>query len=454
MALASGVALHATYIFIVATILPPAVAEIGGVAYYAWATTLFAVGSIAGAASAASLISRYTARGAYRLGLTLFAAGSLCCAVAPDMAVLVLGRWLQGLGGGMLAALGYALVTALFPDALRARAIALVSGVWGAAALAGPLVGGGLAEMGMWRTAFWVALPLALACGLLIERILPSPRLGETVARSSPRHRFPTLRLALLAGAALALSVGSVPGRVSASLAGLVVGAALLAAVLSLDRRAPQRMLPTGALSMRTLTGALSITMAFLVLSVGTTSFLPYILRLSHGVSPLAAGYVAALSSVAWTLATFAAGTAGPAASRRWIAAGPLVGALGMAGVAAALATGGSVALITGSWTLVGAGIGMGWAHLASLLIGSAAPLERDIAATFITTLQVAALAFSSALAGMAANLAGLPSATTPESVASAGFWLFASFTIFPICAVAAAWRMLTTHAAAKAAGR
>ena len=317
-ALASGVTLHATYILVVATIMPSAVADIGGLAFYAWATTLFAVGSIAGAASAAPLLARHGARDAYRLAILLFALGSAGCGAAPNMGVLVVGRALQGIGGGMLAALGYALVTALFADALRSRAIALLSSVWGIAALGGPLLGGVLAEMGQWRAAFWVALPLCLGCALLAGRILPRP--GGAAERGD---RFPVLRLALLAGAALALSVGSVPGRVAASLAGLVAAVLLLALVLRLDHRAAKRMLPAGALDLRTLTGAVTITMALLVVTIGTSSFMPYVLRGGEGASPLVAGYVAALSSLSWTAATLLAGTAGTAASRRWILAGP-----------------------------------------------------------------------------------------------------------------------------------
>ena len=117
-------------------------------------------------------------RGTYLLALALFALGTLACATASSMAALLAGRSLQGLGGGMLVALSYAMIRHLFPAALWPRAIALVSGMWGVAALTGPFVGGVFAELGTWRVAFWVLLPLAGRVGGA-ERTCPGAGSGR-----------------------------------------------------------------------------------------------------------------------------------------------------------------------------------------------------------------------------------------------------------------------------------
>ena len=140
--LAGGLAVHAVSVFIVATILPDIVRDIGGLAYYAWTSMLFVVGSIGGSVVAPSLLARLGSRASYRVALALFVAGSLVCAAAPTMSVLLAGRLLQGVGGGLLPALAYATIRRLFPEPLWSRAISMLSGVWGVAALTGPFIGG------------------------------------------------------------------------------------------------------------------------------------------------------------------------------------------------------------------------------------------------------------------------------------------------------------------------
>src|SRR5437899_6395482 len=131
--LAGGLAVHAISVFVVATILPGIVRDIGGLAYYAWTSMLFVVGSIGGAVIAPSLLALLGSRGSYRVALILFVAGSLVCAAAPAMSVLLIGRLLQGIGGGLLPALAYATIRRLFPEPLWSRGISMLSGVWGVA---------------------------------------------------------------------------------------------------------------------------------------------------------------------------------------------------------------------------------------------------------------------------------------------------------------------------------
>jgi len=149
--LAGGCAIHALSIRVVVTVLPSAVIEIGGLRFFAWTMTVAMVSGIWGAVSAAPLAVSRGFQGAYHIALALFVAGSITCAVSPSMAVFLAGRLLQGLGGGLLTALAYTTISRVFPANLHTRAIAMLSGVWGIAALSGPLLGGALAGCGLWR---------------------------------------------------------------------------------------------------------------------------------------------------------------------------------------------------------------------------------------------------------------------------------------------------------------
>ncbi len=90
----------------------------------------------------------------------IFAAGTLACGLAPSMPAMLAGRVVQGLGGGMMLALSYAMIRIVFDEPLWPRAIALVSGMWGVATLVGPAIGGIFAELGVWRAAFWSLVPV------------------------------------------------------------------------------------------------------------------------------------------------------------------------------------------------------------------------------------------------------------------------------------------------------
>ncbi len=136
--LAGGVALYATNEFLTVSLLPSAIADIGGERLFAWVTTLYLVGSVVAAATVNAMLLRVGARWSFLLGLAVFGAGSVVCAVAPDMGVMLAGRTLQGAAGGLLAGLGYALITTALPRALWTRASALVSAMWGVATVIGP----------------------------------------------------------------------------------------------------------------------------------------------------------------------------------------------------------------------------------------------------------------------------------------------------------------------------
>lgn len=439
--LTSGVVLHGFFMFITSTVLPSIVAEIGGVAYYAWVSTVFGIGSIAGAMLTPAILRGLPARRAYELGLLFFTVGSICCATAQDMAVVILGRAIQGFAGGLLAAVATSMIPVLFPDQLRSRAIALVSSVWGPIAMVGPFVGGILAQYGSWRSAFVLALPFVLVVGLLADRVLPSRQAERT--RGGPIFSAAqALRMALIAGAVLVLSVASVPGSTAAVIVGAGLAIACLVVAVRLDRRAQRRVLLDGAFSLASPPGASSTAMMLLVLGVGAGSFIPYVLSVAHHTSPIVAGYVAALSSLAWSIAALLSAGASLASSRRLLALAPAAVAVALFGVGWSLWAG-SLAATAAFWTLFGAGVGTVWPHLASRLIGYSPTTERPFAGGFVTTLQILAGTFGAAFAGMIANLVGLAKSTAPVDVAHGGLMLFLAFTLAPLIAVFASARLL-----------
>ncbi len=444
--LTGAVAIHALSVRVVVTVLPSAVVEIGGLRFFAWTMTVAMVSAIWGAASAAPLaVARGLGR-AYHVALGLFAVGSIICALSPSMGVFLAGRLFQGLGGGLLTALAYTTISRVFPAHLHPRAIALLSGVWGVAALLGPLVGGILAGWGLWRWAFWVDVPLAAAVGTVAQLTILT-RSGETASRAHGPSSIAFGRLAVLGGSVLAVAIGGLSGRALISGLGIVVAAVLLGAMMRIDGNAARRpgrrrLLPTGAFDPRTPLGSVSLVMALIGGCTMAVVYVPYLVTRIGLHAPITGGYLSAVIPAAWAAAALAGASAADAWAARFIVTGPLLVTIGLALTGWASTTG-SLALIAVSLAAVGAGIGVAWGYLGSLLVEFAEAAERDAAAAFISTANLLSQAFGAAFAGMIANIAGFADpALGAAGVAHAVFWLFLTISLFPAAALPLAIRV------------
>ena len=430
LALAGGVALHAINVYVVTTIMPTIVHSIGGLAYYAWSTTLFVVASILGSALSYRLIDRMGPRRAYLGALALFCLGSLICATAPAMWWLLAGRTVQGLAGGVLLALSYALIRMVYESRLWPRALAFVSAMWGVATLSGPALGGLFASLGWWRPAFLSLLPVAAALAAIVYRLVPA----TAPASSSAAAGVPWGKLALLACSVMVVSVGSLSHELAWNAAGVAMGLALVAWMGRLDVKASSRLMPTGAYSTRTVLGACYLTMAMLIIGLTSEIFVPYFLQTLHGQTPLVAGYLTAVM----------AGRTGEAVVRL-VRGGPVVTTVGLAALAVLVPYGepGDVAFAALCLALagVGFGIGMCWSHLVTRVFRSAPAGQENLASGAVTTLQLYAIALGSAVAGMVANAAGLADPGGIDGARTAAAWLFGLFALAPALAAWSARR-------------
>jgi DNA-binding transcriptional LysR family regulator/MFS family permease len=434
LGLAGGVALHATNVYVATTILPSVVHGIGGLDLYAWNTTLFVVASILGSVLSVRLLSALGARTAYFTALVVFAAGTVVCASAPAMSWMLAGRTLQGFGGGILLALSYALIRVVFEERLWSRAMGLVSGMWGVATLCGPALGGVFAEMGDWRLAFWVLLPVIAMLAAIVWREVENSRPDDDTSQ-----QIPYLKVALLAASVLVISLASLFDDLRWNVLGVCAGvgfAWLLARLERVPRDGGTRLLPTGAYSIRTGLGGIYACMSLLGIGVTSEIFVPYFLQTIHGRSPLAAGYLTALMAAGWSVsAMLSAGRSGVAADRL-ICVGPVVEALGLAGLAWLVPSAGLFDDVAGTTALcvalasAGFGIGISWPHLLTRVFTAAEPGEAHLASLSITTIQLFAIAFGSALAGLIANGAGLTSLAPLAGAQQTAVWLFGVFAV------------------------
>lgn len=418
-----GVGLYAFNAFIVATALPSAVADIGGVELMNWSVAIFLVLAIVGGAGAALLKARIGARAALSLSGLLFLAGTLVAGLAPSMPVLLAGRALQGLGEGVIAALSYALIPAFFPPRLVPKVFGVEAVVWALAASTGPLAGGLLTEALSWQWAFLVSAPVALLFILLVLLVVP-----RETRQGAAAGGFPGLRL-LAIGAGILLVAAAGLLEQGAALAAVAAAPLLLAGAVWLDRRARAPLFPSEAFTLRGTVGAgLWVVLLMPLAQAGTMVYLAYLIQALLGAGPTLAGIVNATLALAWSaVAILVADRAGAARARRLIRLGPLLLLAGFALLALGFALA-SLWLAVAAQLLLGAGFGASWAFLSQAIMEAARPGERDRAAGLVPTVQSAGYALGAALAGLVVNAAGLssdPAAAVP--------WLLATCAAFAL---------------------
>ncbi len=185
------------------------------------------------------------------------------------------GRTVQGLGGGLLAALSYGLIQLVFEQRLWPRAVALVSGMWGVATLCGAAAGGLFAQAGHWRWAFWFLLPVAAAQALLVLVQL-RPSMGVKHARPAVPPRVPGMQIGLLALSVLVIAASGLWPELLWQAVGVALGLAIGFAATRIDSRATVRVLPSGAYSMSAPLGAIYASVALLLIGSTTEIFVPY----------------------------------------------------------------------------------------------------------------------------------------------------------------------------------
>ena len=437
--LAAGVLLFAVDTYVTASLLPSAVADIGGEAFYAWVTTIYLLAALVAAVLLSRLLAVATPTRAFLLALAAFGLGSLIDALSPSMAVLLVGRAVQGAGGGLMSAMSYALIRTAMPRRLWTRASAVISMMWGVGLLVGPALGGVFAELGVWRVAFAV-----LAVGAVAVALGVPSALRRTAGRPpTARGAFPVVSVLLVGGSAGALSLSGLGRDVRLAGVGLVAAAALLVSFVAHERRLvrtgrPAGVLPVAVLDRRSPSWAVFATIAVLVGDSAVEAFVPLFGQRLGNLPPLVAGFLGTCLAAGWVVGEIA--SAGVRRPRLAVVLGPVLLVAGLAVGAltqAADALGPRTVVWAAALAVGGAGIGVAWPHLAAAAMGAAEPDdagEGDKASAAVSTVQMLAVAIGASLAGVAVGLG------EPDPASSARL-LYAALAAVAVAGVATAVR-------------
>jgi len=231
----------------------------------------------------------YGRRKLFVIGTVWFAVASLLCGLAPNAAVLIAARALQGVGGALLTPGSLAILQASFAEEDRMAAIGAWSGLGGVATAIGPFLGGWLIGAVSWRLVFFINLPLAVVVVAIAARHVPETKSPGPVPRLDIRGA--ACISGALAGITYGLIAASSDGWGSAAvLVPLAVGVVLLGLFVLVEAREPQPMLPLGLFASRQFSAANAVTFVVYAALGGLLFLVPVVLQVAHRYSPVAAG--------------------------------------------------------------------------------------------------------------------------------------------------------------------
>jgi EmrB/QacA subfamily drug resistance transporter len=240
-------------VLVTMTALPTLHVELGtGVAGLAWTINAYEIGFAALILTGTALGDRYGRRSLFVVGVAVFTAGSVWCALSSSVEHLIAARAFQGIGGGVATALALAVISAATPPARRGAAFGVWGAVTGIAVAVGPVVGGAIIHGLAWQWIFWLNVPVGVALiGLSLSKIADT--------RGGVR-RIDVVGLALstvgvVAVAQALIRAGDVGWSGPPTLLGLAGGAVALVAFVLWQRRSPAPMLPLTMFRNRSFSG-------------------------------------------------------------------------------------------------------------------------------------------------------------------------------------------------------
>jgi EmrB/QacA subfamily drug resistance transporter len=321
----------------------------------------------------------YGRRLVFSVGVVIFAAASLGCALAVNVAMLIAARCVQGVGGALATPGSLALLSAAYAGEARGRAIGTWSGMSALTSACGPLIGGWLTQDFSWRYVFLINVPIAIVVLFVLTFDVAESR-DET---SDRRIDIVGAALATLGLGALVYGlIAANAGRTSVfALAAIVGGAIVLACFVLFERGTPDPMVRCDLFASRTFTAANVYTFLLYAALGGSFYFVPFVLINVHHYSPTAAG-AAFLPFIGIMVAAsrWSGGLAARISPRIPLLAGALLAALGFIAYAMPGTDGSYWTTFFPAATILGLGGALFVAPLTTTVMGSVAVAHAGLA--------------------------------------------------------------------------
>src|SRR5258707_140088 len=299
------------------TIVAPALATIGrtlgDVENLSWVVTAYLLANTAATPLFGKLSDIHGRRRMMLVAVVIFIAGSVACALAPNMPALIASRALQGIGGGGILPIAHTIIGDMVTRRGRPRYQSYPSIMFMAARVIGPVVGGVLTDYVHWTMIFWINLPMGLLALWMTDRAL------KELPRHDRPHKLDVLGALLMVSAALALMLamtwggqtrgGTHYGWASAPILSLLAGSvALWLLFVWRVAWAPEPFIPLSILRAPVLAAATAASFFSVGVIIGLTIFMPVYFELVLGFSPSGSGTALIVFLAAATIGSFFAG--------------------------------------------------------------------------------------------------------------------------------------------------
>ncbi|HET9171037.1 MAG TPA: MFS transporter, partial [Actinospica sp.] len=366
-----------------------------------WVLDLYALALAALLLGAGSIADRVGQRRVYLVGLVVFTAASLACGLSRNATELIAFRGVQGVGGAAMLATTVALISHLYQGRDRGTAFGVWGAVNGAAAAAGPILGGLLTQHLDWRWIFFVNLPIGIAALAMTIRVIPG-----YAAKPAPGERVDFAGLITFTIAAAAITFALIKGNdygwtSTRTIALFAAGAASLCTFTIIELRAKTPLLDLSLFRARTFSGTM---IGSLLLSVAAFSYLAYTslwLQSVLGMSPVTAGLCFLPMSIAAFITASLAGRFLEHTSPQWLIGGGLLligaGAL-LQGV---ISTNSNWTVLIAGLAVSGVGVGLSTPSLASTAVAAVGYQRAGMASGAVNTARQLGNALGIAVLGV-----------------------------------------------------
>lgn len=285
----SGLALSALDATIVNTALVTIVGELGGIKYYAWVGTAYMLTSTTSTPLFGKLSDLYGRRRLFQAAIIIFAVGSLLCGTAQSMWQLVVARGVQGVGGGGLMAVAFAIIGDVVAPRERGKYMGLITSIFTFSSVVGPLIGGFIVDNTSWRWIFLVNIPVAAVAIAITNKALRLP-----FTRQQRKVDFLGATLLVLAVTTLLLGLswtGDEYGWLSAPTLGFFAAAIVgTVAFVRWEAVAPEPIIPLPMLRIDTVRVVVPLMILIGAVFYGANAFMPLFLQGVTGVSATNSG--------------------------------------------------------------------------------------------------------------------------------------------------------------------
>ncbi|MCB0187211.1 MAG: MFS transporter, partial [Caldilineaceae bacterium] len=362
------------------TAMPTIVSQLGGLAIYSWAFSAYMLTSTTTVPIYGKLSDIYGRRPIFAIAMGLFLLGSILCGLAQSMEQLVAFRALQGLGAGGIIPLVFIIVGDIFSFEQRAKMQGLFSGVWGVSSVVGPLLGGFLVDQISWHWVFFINVLPGLLAVITVWFAMQDRHVDKTV---KPYVDWWGAGLLSATVVTLLLGLFDMGTPLGWSLIGLAV--VLLIALIVVERRAPDPILPLALFRQRLFASATTHGLLSGWAMFGSLSYVPLFVQAVLGTNATEAGSALTPMLLGWVFASIVGSRALLYINYRLII---LIGTVLLV-VGSGLMTGASVEM-TRLQTMIYLGLmgtGMGLAISPFLIAVQSAVRRRDMG-TATSTLQ------------------------------------------------------------------